>query len=107
MMKINDFNEDIYYTLSKYYKNLACNNLDNIIILESTIDKNNLYFQYIFIYYNTSIIDFTFYHFILKLNEMHFNIKYKSILLIIINININNSLFSLVFTIIDIENNDN
>ena len=44
MIKINDFNKDIYYILSKYYKNLVYNNLNNIIILEFIINKNNLYF---------------------------------------------------------------
>ena len=107
MMKINDFDKDIYHTFSKYYEDLVYNNLDNIIILESTIDKDNSHFQYIFICYNASIIDFTFCHFILELDEIYLNIKYKDILLTVIDIDANDSLFPLAFIVIDVENNDN
>ena len=107
MMKINDFDKDIYHIFSKYYEDLAYNNFDNIIILESTTDEDNSHFQYIFICYNTSIIDFIFYHLILKLDEMHLNIKYKDILLAAIDIDANDLLFLLASIVVDVENNDN
>ena len=107
MMEINDFDEAVYHALSKYCEDLICNNPDSTIVLESTTDEDDPHFQYIFICYNTSVIDFTFYHPVLELDGIHLNIKYKDILLTVIDVDVNDSLFSLTSAVVDAENNDN
>ena len=78
-MKIDGFDEDVYYVLSKYCKDLGRNNPENAIVLEFTTDEDDSRFQCIFIYYNTSVIDFIFCYSILGLDRTHLNTKYKDI----------------------------
>ena len=91
----------------KYYENLKWNNLDNIIILEYTFEENNQCFRHIFIYFNITISEFQYYQLILELDDIHFISKYKNILFIIIVININEFLFSLIYIIVNNKNDDN
>ena len=64
-------------------------------------------FRQLFIIYNTSRNDFAFYHLILDLDDIHLKTKYLDILLIITAVDANNQLFSVVFEVIDTENNQN
>ena len=100
---IHETFEDMYKVIPQYYANIEAINPGSIASLELTVDNR---FKRVFISFIASIIDFTHYHSLIDLDEIHLKIRYQGIFLAIIAVDALDQLFSLVYIIINAENNE-
>jgi hypothetical protein len=107
LVNINSSDEDAYRALPKYCEDLARNNPDSTIVLESTSDKEGPRFQRVFVSYSASAIGFGYCRPVLRLNEAYLKTNYKGILLGATGVDTNSSLFLLPAAVVDAENDKN
>src|SRR5947207_14833292 len=76
----HDIYKDIYKQLSQYIIDIARNNLNSFVIIESTSENQ---FKRVFIYYDINAIRIIYYRFFLELDDIYLKTRYQDILLAI------------------------